>query len=172
MTNVKSIEIPVARTTLVFLIGMAGSGKSTFARSHFKESEIVSSDHYRYILSDDAEDQRATSDVFKLMHIIVDKRLKRKLVVVVDATNLNAKHRKPLIDLAKKHNAQTISISLNLSYKICVERNGHRKRHVPLDVLKRQSKAATSCQKELYSEMDKVVLLNSEVEIANVIVLR
>ena len=47
-------------TPLVLLIGASGSGKSTFARKHFKPTEVVSSDVCRGIVSDDENDQAVT----------------------------------------------------------------------------------------------------------------
>jgi len=38
---------------LVALIGTSGSGKSTFARRHFKPTEVISSDTCRGLVEDD-----------------------------------------------------------------------------------------------------------------------
>jgi protein phosphatase len=73
---------------LVLLIGASGCGKSTFAKKYFLPSEIVSSDECRGIVSDDENNQAATSDAFDLLHFIVNKRLKNGKLTVVDATNL------------------------------------------------------------------------------------
>lgn len=40
-------DLPVTDLSLVVLVGATGSGKSTFARRHFKPTEIVSSDFCR-----------------------------------------------------------------------------------------------------------------------------
>jgi protein phosphatase len=55
---------------LVAMIGASGCGKSTFARTHFKATEIVSSDFCRGLVSDDGNDQSATNDAFELLHFI------------------------------------------------------------------------------------------------------
>ena len=55
---------------LVVLIGASGSGKSTFARKHFLPTEILSSDASRGLISDDENDQSATSDAFEVLHFI------------------------------------------------------------------------------------------------------
>ena len=55
MTQTRDL-ISIPELCLVVLIGSSGSGKSTFAARHFKPSEVVSSDHYREVVSDDAND--------------------------------------------------------------------------------------------------------------------
>jgi len=47
----KTIEIP--ELALVALIGASGSGKSTLARRHFLPTEVLSSDFFRGLVSDD-----------------------------------------------------------------------------------------------------------------------
>ena len=58
MTAVSSeprvIEVP--ELSLVVLVGASGSGKSTFARKHFKATEVVSSDACRGMVADDEND--------------------------------------------------------------------------------------------------------------------
>ena len=46
--------------SLVVLVGPTGSGKSTFARKHFKPTEVLSSDYCRGLVSDDENNQAAT----------------------------------------------------------------------------------------------------------------
>ena len=64
----RSLEIP--ELSLVVLIGASGCGKSTFARTHFKPTEVVSSDFCRGLVSDDENDQAATDDAFEALHFI------------------------------------------------------------------------------------------------------
>ena len=47
----RRLEIP--ELSLVLLVGASGSGKSTFAHTHFLETEVVSSDFCRGLVSDD-----------------------------------------------------------------------------------------------------------------------
>jgi len=69
-------EIAVPELSLIVLIGISGSGKSTFGRSHFRPTEVISSDFCRGLVADDQNDQDATVDAFELLHYIVGKRLK------------------------------------------------------------------------------------------------
>ena len=59
------MKLTIPELSLVVLIGPSGSGKSTFARSHFKTTEVLSSDFCRGLVSDDENDQHATNDAFE-----------------------------------------------------------------------------------------------------------
>ena len=78
--------IDVPALSLVVLVGASGSGKSTFARSHFAATEVISSDFCRGLVSDDENDQRATLDAFAVLHFVARKRLAAGKLTVVDAT--------------------------------------------------------------------------------------
>ena len=82
----KKLEIKLPELSLVVLIGASGSGKSTFAREHFKATEILSSDACRGMVSDNENDQTVTKDAFELLRFIAAKRLEKGKIVVVDAT--------------------------------------------------------------------------------------
>ena len=53
--------------SLVVLLGVSGSGKSTFARQHFAPTEIVSSDHCRALVCDDETNQSINKDAFEIL---------------------------------------------------------------------------------------------------------
>ncbi len=120
----KPLTIP--ELALVVLIGPSGSGKSSFARKHFKPTEILSSDACRGWVSDDENNQAATSDAFDVLHYVAAKRLSRGLLTVVDATNVQPEARKPFVALAREYHCLPVAIVLNLSEKICQERNASR----------------------------------------------
>ncbi len=124
--NKTNMTLQIPELSLVVLIGASGSGKSTFARRHFKPTEIVSSDACRGVVSDDENNQSASGDAFELLHFIVRKRLKRGLLTVVDATNVQPESRKPLVQLAREFHCLPVAIVLDVPERLCQDRNQAR----------------------------------------------
>lgn len=120
------MEIKVPELSLVVLIGVSGSGKSTFAKKHFKRTEILSSDECRALVSDDENSQSATNDAFDVLYYIAGKRLKSGLLTVIDATNVQKESRKGLIELGRTYHCLPVAIVLDLPEKVCEERNQSR----------------------------------------------
>jgi protein phosphatase len=116
----------IPEKSLVLLMGASGAGKSTFARKHFRSSEVLSSDYCRYLVSDDENNQEATSDAFAVLHLIAAKRLARGKLTVIDATNVQPHARKPLLALAEQYHASLIAIVLHVPVSTCLDRNGIR----------------------------------------------
>ncbi|WP_237225490.1 polynucleotide kinase-phosphatase [Rubinisphaera sp. JC750] len=120
------MTISIPNLSLVVLIGPSGSGKSTFARKHFLPTEVISSDYCRGLVSNDENDQSATNDAFDLLHYIVEKRLARGHLTVVDATNVQKEARQPLVALARKYHCLPVAVVLNVREEVCHERNRDR----------------------------------------------
>lgn len=80
----KTIEIP--ELALVAMIGASGSGKSTLARRLFLPTEVLSSDFFRGLVSDDENDQTSTHDAFEALYYMLEKRLARGRLTVVDGS--------------------------------------------------------------------------------------
>jgi protein phosphatase len=120
------VEITIPELSLVVLVGASGSGKSTFARSRFRPTEVLGSDFFRGLVSDDENDQGATDDAFELLHAVASKRLGKRRLTVVDATNVQPEARKPLVALARRHHAIAVAIVLDLPERVCRERNEGR----------------------------------------------
>ncbi|HEY5231327.1 MAG TPA: AAA family ATPase, partial [Galbitalea sp.] len=134
-----SRELTIPQLCLVVLIGVSGSGKSTFARAHFKSTEILSSDFCRGLVSDDENDQAASKDAFEVLHYIAAKRLAAGRLTVIDATNVQPASRKQLVDLARAHDVLPVAIVLDMPEKLCAERNEARAdRTFGAHVLRRQ----------------------------------
>lgn len=120
------MNITIPEFSLVVLIGASGSGKSTFARQHFKPTEVISSDYCRAILADDENDLSATQDAFDLLHVIAGKRLAGRRLTVIDATNVQREARRPLLELARQHDTMAMAIVFDLPDRVCQERNAAR----------------------------------------------
>jgi protein phosphatase len=120
------MNIILPELSLVVLIGASGSGKSSFARRHFRPTEVLSSDYCRGLVADDENDQSATPDAFDILHYIAGKRLKVGRLAVVDATNVRPEDRKPLVQLARNYHCLPVAIVFDLPERVCRERNANR----------------------------------------------
>ncbi|MFD0317857.1 polynucleotide kinase-phosphatase [Streptomyces flavalbus] len=118
--------LPVTDLSLVVLVGASGSGKSTFARRHFKPTEVISSDFCRGLVSDDENDQGATRDAFDVLHYIAGKRLAAGRRTVVDATSVQQDSRRQLVELARRYDVLPIAVVLDVPEQVCAERNAAR----------------------------------------------
>lgn len=138
----KGRVLPVTDLSLVVLVGASGSGKSTFARRHFKPTEVISSDFCRGLVSDDENDQGATRDAFDVLHYIAGKRLAAGRRTVVDATSVQQDSRRQLIELARKHDVLPIAIVLDVPEEVCAERNAARadRAGMPRRVIRRHTR--------------------------------
>src|SRR5215212_9260130 len=115
--------LAIPELSLVVLVGASGSGKSTFSRTHFLPTEVVSSDFCRGLVSDDENSQDATGDAFELLHYIAGKRMARGRLTVVDATNVQPEARKPLVALARRYHFLPVAVVFDLPEKLCQDRN-------------------------------------------------
>ena len=120
------MEIKIPKLSLVILVGVSGSGKSTFAKKHFLPTEILSSDYCRGLVCDDENSQAATTDAFDVLHFIGAKRLAAGKLTVIDATNVQPEARKPLVELARQYHALPVAIVFDLPDRLCQDRNKQR----------------------------------------------
>ena len=169
-----SRELSVPALSLVVLVGVTGSGKSTFARAHFKPTEVISSDYCRGLVADDENDQAATPDAFDVLHYIAGKRLAAARLTVVDATSVQPEARAPLVALAREHDVLPVAIVLDLPVSVCEARNALRPdRDFGAHVIRRQHAALRKSVKDLQREGFRAVhVLRSAAEVAEVTVSR
>ncbi|MFE2931172.1 polynucleotide kinase-phosphatase [Streptomyces sp. NPDC059278] len=159
--------LPVTDLSLVVLIGASGSGKSTFARKHFKPTEIVSSDFCRGLVADDENDQSASRDAFDVLHYIVGKRLAAGRLTVVDATSVQSESRRQLVQLARSHDVLPIAIVLDLPEEVCIAHNAGRpdRAGMPRHVIQRHRRELRRSLRGLEREgFRKVHILRTEEE--------
>ena len=86
------------------MVGLPGSGKSTFARDVLSASPgavVHSSDEIRRELLGDENDQTQQALVFSTLHERVFSDLRAGKNVVYDATNINYKQRKQFVDCVR-----------------------------------------------------------------------
>lgn len=162
--------LPVTDLSLVVLVGASGSGKSTFARRHFRATEVISSDFCRGLVSDDENDQSATRDAFDVLHYIAGKRLAAGRRTVVDATSVQSDARRALIDLARAHDVLPIAVVLDVPEEVCAARNAARtdRADMPRRVIARHIRELRRSLRQLEREgFRKVHVLRGVEEIEN-----
>jgi protein phosphatase len=159
---------------LVTLIGISGSGKSTFAARHFAATEVISSDFCRALVSDDENDQSATRDAFEVLHFIAGKRLAAGRLTVIDATSVQPEARGPLVALAREHHALAVAIVLDVPEKVCAARNAARPdRSFGAHVLRQQHSQLRRSLGALRREgFHRVYVLSGEAEVESASILR
>ena len=138
--------------TLVVLIGAAGSGKSTWARAHFVESEIVSTDAMRALVGEGEGDQRANRDMFTIFDAVIEARMRRRLTTVIDSTALEAERRAHYLALGVRFGVPVVAIVLRATTQTCLVRNAQRDRRVPQDVIRVHVAAVAALSSEVLRE--------------------
>ena len=151
--------------SLVVLIGPSGAGKSSFARKHFRATEVISSDVCRGLVSDDENDLTATTDAFDLLDFLAAKRLARGKLTVIDATNVQPEARQPLVALARRYHCLPVAIVFDLPERLCLERNRQRlERDFGPHVVRRQHEQLRRSLRHLQREGFRHVFLLRSVE--------
>lgn len=128
-----TIHLPA--NALAILMGPSGCGKSTFARTRFLETQVVSSDGCRRLVSDDPANQAATSQAFAVFHAIIRGRLALGRLTVADATNLQPHARAGLREQAAKAGAPVVVLVLDVPLEVCLEQARRRERHVRPEII-------------------------------------
>ena len=166
------IELP--DPCLVVLVGASGSGKSTFAATHFPPTETISSDFCRGLVADDPNDQDATEDAFAVLHEIAGRRLRRGRLTVVDATNVQREARAALLQVARAHDLFAVAVVLDVPEEVCIARNASRPdREFGAHVVRRQRGLLKRSLRHLQREgFRRAFVLRSVEEVADVEIVR
>jgi polynucleotide kinase-phosphatase len=161
-------EIDIPELALVALVGISGSGKSTFAGQHFKPTQVLSSDYFRGLVADDENDQSASADAFDVLHYVAGKRLAAGRLTVVDATNLQPHARAGLVKVAREHDVLPVAVVLDVPEALAWERTqGRADRTFGHQVLNRMHRDLRRSLGQLAREgFRKIHVLRGEEEIA------
>ena len=126
----------------IMLCGLPASGKTTLAKQLAKTENavVLSSDDLRVEMFGDVSHQEDNNEIFEEMNERTNELLSKGQNVIYDATNLNRKRRKHLINYVIKAN-EKIVYYLNNSLTTILYRNSIRKeRIVPNKIIERMYK--------------------------------
>jgi predicted kinase len=120
---------------IVVLIGLPGSGKSTWLER--QGAGGLSSDAIRGLLTDDEDNQSANARVFETLRYLLRQRLDiGRETTYVDATNLTRAERAPYIRMGQEYGCEVEAVFFDTPLAVCLERNAGRHRVVPGEKLK------------------------------------
>lgn len=157
------MRISIPNPSLVILCGPAGSGKSTFARKHFPETAIVSSDRLRAMIGDNESNQAVSRDAFELFHQILSARLRNRKLAVADSTALNADARREVRQIGRRAGVPVILIVFDVSESTSVKQDGARNRRVGRPVIREHWERLQEALKAIpYESYDQVVILSED----------
>ncbi len=146
--------------TLVLLSGVAGSGKSSFAKEYFKDAKVISSDEIRYSLTS------SYHILLKDMNIVYDKMIEetndlfksnKDITIVLDSTFLDDSRREYFLSRIKGQD-KTILIMLRVPLEEIIRRNKNRKEDkvVPLEVIREMYSRFSYPKQENISHYDEI----------------
>ena len=167
------MRIKIPELAVVALVGASSSGKSTFAKTHFKPTEIFSSDFFRALICDDENNQQVSQRAFDALYYVANSRLGMGHLTVIDATNIQKQARASVLRLARENDCFAVAIVLAVSEKTIKERNEKRQdRTLGSKVVANHVAQLKSAIRLLRKEGFRYVYVLPEKEIANVEIVR
>lgn len=158
---------------LFMMMGVPGSGKTTFAKElaeNRPDTVRVSRDDIRFSLLEKGDEYFAKEDkVFKTFTETIDKYLAEGKNVIADATHLNWGSRKKLINNLTVKPDQILIVYVKVSLEKALEQNELRKgtkAYVPTKVIKdmwKHIQPPATYENDFYYEVDengKITLIN------------
>jgi predicted kinase len=114
---------------LVVMVGLPGSGKSTYADRNFRT--VISPDRIRVQEFATVFDRSVEKEVWRRARRRTRERLEQGDVVCFDATSLSRKRRRRLLFLARQAGAPAVAVWLDVPRSVAWKRNRGRERTVP-----------------------------------------
>lgn len=132
----------MSKPTFTMMVGLVGSGKSTYAKQLAEETNaiICSSDAIREELCGDENSQDNNEEVFKILHSRIKENLKNGKNVIYDSTNINSKRRRAFLSELRRIPCVKKCVVMATPFEVCCDQNESRDRVVSYEVIERMYK--------------------------------
>lgn len=164
-TLVEYIQIKRQPTAYV-MVGLPGSGKSTWIENNLPDVEVVSRDIIRVEIgkAKSVDDKKVLSKEDENRVTDLERKRMRELAeagkdFIVDDTNIRIRFRKPLIEFLRSLGCKIVIVNMNTPVDYCITR---RDGQISADVLKKLDKEKDPVKD---GEADKVI--NVDVDTPN-----
>ena len=114
----------------VILIGLPGSGKTTYAQNAYPDYTCLSFDSIREEIGIMTKDEKrmGSPEQEAMVRDVFQKRLSNAInegkEIIIDYSNLRRKYRKPLVDIARKNG---YNVSIVIVKTLSLKENIHRR---------------------------------------------
>lgn len=146
-------QLPLEPPILTVLIGMPGSGKTTYAAQHFPPPAIISIDACW-------ERCYSATGGEHMFWTLLETQLSRNTNTVTDRTALDASTRARLLYRGHQHGYQVHAVLLDPPYSVAVYRDSQRETPFPPAVLHRCHEKVVHARSTILDEgFDRVTIL-------------
>ncbi|MFJ2819102.1 AAA family ATPase [Streptomyces sp. NPDC087294] len=160
LENTLPVDTTIPDDALVCMIGASGSGKSVWA-STWPSTQVLELDRFRGLVSDDPGCQDSSGDALFALQAVLEARLARRKLTIVDATSCEESARADLITTARRYGVPTVALVVPTPASVCVARQKTRpaNRQVPEAVVLAQHAAMVAALPGLPAEgFDHIVV--------------
>lgn len=156
------------RKTLVMLIGISGSGKSTYIRKHYDPSEVVCPDDIRRELTGDVSNQAVSYKAWMIAAERIKRLLSTRGRAVLDAVNVGSKDRgrflKGFPGVEKVAVVFPANPELSKARIAADHAAGVDRARVPPDVIDKQAQKLEQGYAQIAQQFDRVLTPDSPVD--------
>ncbi len=116
---------PVVKPTFIAVSGLPGTGKSYFCSKLVERLPLVilESDALRKALfSSPSYSSQESSRLFRALHLLIERLLKKGISLILDATNLSERYRERLYNIADRLDVRLILVRVEAPPQVVYER--------------------------------------------------
>lgn len=148
---------------LFLMIGVSGSGKSSYIKKHFRPEVVVSPDELRKKFTGDVSDQSQNGKIWGMVSGLLKKNLEQYGKAVLDATNVDSGDRGTILKNFKRREVERIAVVFDTDPEEAKRRihkdleTGKDRSDVPDDIIDKQYEKFKRGYNSIKQQFDKVI---------------